>query len=148
MKKNELKQVLKPLIKQCIREMLLEENILSGVVSEVVKGIQTQPLVEARTAPSPKREVLTEQLRNEEAEQRAQKIKETRKQMLDAVGQTSYNGVDLFEGTAPLAKAGNPDAQAQAQSPLASVDPNDPGIDISALMGKTGTWKALMGGGK
>lgn len=47
MNKNELKQVLKPLIKECIREVIFEEGALSSVVSEVVKGMG-QPIVETK----------------------------------------------------------------------------------------------------
>ena len=38
MKKDELKKVLKPLVKQCINEVLLEEGLLSTVIAEVMKG--------------------------------------------------------------------------------------------------------------
>ena len=39
MKKAELKKVIKPLVKECIHEVLLEEGLLSNVVSEVAKGL-------------------------------------------------------------------------------------------------------------
>ena len=52
MKKSDLKQLIKPLVKECIHEVLLEEGLLSNVVSEVAKGLQTQSLVvESRTLP-------------------------------------------------------------------------------------------------
>ena len=37
MKKNDLKQLIKPLVKECIHEVLLEEGLLSNVVAEVAK---------------------------------------------------------------------------------------------------------------
>jgi len=40
MKKSDLKQLIKPVVKECIQEVLLEEGLLSNVVSEVVKGMQ------------------------------------------------------------------------------------------------------------
>ena len=45
MKKNELKQTLKPLIKECIKECIFEEGVLSGIITEVLAGMQTQRVV-------------------------------------------------------------------------------------------------------
>ena len=54
MKKNELKQIIKPLVKECITEVLIEEGLLSNIVSEVAKGMsQTAPLVENRQQERP-----------------------------------------------------------------------------------------------
>ena len=52
MNKAELKQLLKPLIKECIKEVIFEDGVLSGVVSEVAKGLGGTPLVESAT-PTP-----------------------------------------------------------------------------------------------
>jgi hypothetical protein len=140
MKKSELKKVLKPIIKECIREALFEEGVLSGVVSEVVKGlgVNQQTLVEN------KQDDHIETMQLEEKQNRSQKLLETRKKMLDAIGQNSYNGVDLFEGTTAVAQAGDPNANSPAQGPLAGVRPHDPGIDISSLMGNSRAWKAMI----
>ena len=58
MKKTELKEIIKPLVKECIQEVLIEEGLLSNVVSEVVKGLGTQSIVEqapvTRPTPQPK----------------------------------------------------------------------------------------------
>ena len=146
MKKQELAKILKPLVKQCIKEVLFEEGVLSNVISEVVIGLNagSQPIVEQKQQTS---QVPTNSLQDEEAQRRKQKINETRKQMLDAIGNSSYNGVDLFEGTNPISSAPAPGAP-PAHSPLANMDPNDAGVDISALMGKTPVWNALLGGDK
>ena len=45
MKKSDLKKVIKPLVKECIHEVLLEEGLLSNIVSEVAIGMSTTPLV-------------------------------------------------------------------------------------------------------
>ena len=40
MKRSELKNIIKPLVKECITdESLLEEGLLSNVISEVMKGM-------------------------------------------------------------------------------------------------------------
>ena len=145
MKKSDLKKILKPLVKECIQEALLEEGLLSNVIAEVVKGLGAgqQPIVEQKQNDD---EINKMQL--EEKKKRSQKINETRQKMLDAIGNDSYNGVDLFEGTAPLNRAGNPGEAQQAQGALSDVDPSDPGIDISSLMGNAGVWKQLAGNSK
>ena len=49
MKNNEFKKILKPLIKQTIKEVILEEGILSNIVAEVAKGLQGALIVEAKS---------------------------------------------------------------------------------------------------
>ena len=53
MKKSDLKKIIKPLVKECIHEVLLEEGLLSNVVSEVAKGMQANLIVEAAPANRP-----------------------------------------------------------------------------------------------
>ena len=92
MKKSELKKLIKPLVKECINEVLLEEGLLSNVVSEVAKGMQGQTIV-SEAAPAPKPVV--------ENKQKKQAALAQRKRLMDAIGNDAYNGVDLFEGTTP-----------------------------------------------
>lgn len=128
MKKNELKMLIKPIVKECIQEMLIEEGLLSNVVSEVVKGVSTTPLVVEQSAPSP----------SKKKERVPDRLAEHRKKMLEAIGKDSYNGVDLFEGTVPTHhKEPTPGA-----TDLGS--PSDSGVDISSLIGNSKKiWKAI-----
>ena len=64
--------------------------------------------------------------------------------MLDAIGKESFGGVDLFEGTTPLKKAGNPESTNTPSSALEGVDPNDSGVDISTLFSGVDVWKKLI----
>ena len=48
MKKRELKNI----IKECVREVMFEDGMLSGIISEVVQGVA--PIVDAST-PSPQK---------------------------------------------------------------------------------------------
>ena len=125
MKKSELRQVLKPLIKECIKEVIFEEGILSNIVSEVAQGLGGQPIVETKQPAPPQR--------NYEEEHRvaSQKLQETRKRMLDAIGTDSYNGVDLFAGTTPT----NTPTESKQGDPLSGTDPRDAGVDISKIFG-------------
>ena len=134
MKRNDLKKIIKPLVKECIHEVLLEEGLLSNVVSEVAQGLQNNVIVET-AAP-----VKAQPTHSNEDRQRINKLKEQKKKMLEAIGRDAYNGVDLFEGTTP--------APMQAQeAPAGSVDlgnPGDSGVDISALMGGASKiWQAM-----
>jgi len=50
--------------------------------------------------------------------------------MMGAIDKDAYNGVNLFEGTAPIAET-----QQTGQADLGN--PNDSGVDISSLMGQS-----------
>jgi hypothetical protein len=147
MKKNELRNLLKPLVKQCIKEVLFEEGILSSIISEVVTGLSSGVVLETRTKSKNIQPPVAagQNLQEQHKVAQRQQIKETRHQMLEAIGQSSYNGIDLFENTEPLAKGGEPRSDLPDTSPLSGRDPSDPGIDISGLMDKTGVWKSLVG---
>tara|TARA_Y100000296_G_scaffold87423_2_gene133631 strand:+ start:2736 stop:3161 length:426 start_codon:yes stop_codon:yes gene_type:complete len=132
MKKSELKKVLKPLVKECIKEAILEEGILSNIISEVVQGLSAAPIVETRQAQARETQRIEqmEEQQLREGQEKRQKLQETRKRMLDAIGRDSYGGVDLFEGTtAPV--------ESDPAGPLAGTDPGDAGVDISQIFGGT-----------
>ena len=133
MKKQEaqkLKEILRPLIKECIREAIFEEGVLSALVAEVASGLNGSPIVEN----TPQRDN-----RNEIRERR--KINETKKKMRDAIGSQSYGSVDIFEGTEPLSSGGG---GTPSHSPLANIDPRDKGVNIDSLVGLFGDkWSAL-----
>ena len=126
MKANELKKVLKPLIRQCIKEVIFEEGVLSGIISEVVKGVDTAPVIREQE------QVSRSKPKNELAKK---KLQEQRKKMMDAIGKDSYNGVNVFEGVEPV-------RESSQQSPLANISPGDAGVDISQLFNSN--WSKLI----
>jgi hypothetical protein len=137
MKKSEFKEM----IKESVKEVLIEEGVLKSVISEVVKAVgQTQPTQQAIAT----QQTFTEQASLEAAEKQKQKLVETRKKMLDAIGKDSFGGVDLFEGTTPMRKGGSPNAPASPSSTLEGIDPSDAGVDISSLLGGSAAWKQLI----
>jgi hypothetical protein len=140
MKKSELKEVLKPLIKECIKEVIFEEGVLSGVISEVMKGTATTQVVAEAKVEEQKAQLLVEQQKHQDEVRN--KIRETKEKMLEAIGNETYNGVNLFEGTAPLKSGGNPAAKTAAQSPLSKYAPDDQGVDISKIF--SSKWKDLV----
>tara|TARA_R110002110_G_scaffold50394_2_gene149232 strand:+ start:112 stop:528 length:417 start_codon:yes stop_codon:yes gene_type:complete len=137
MNKVELKKILKPLIKECIKEVIFEDGTLSTIISEVIKGTSTQQVVYETKTPQ---RLETNQ---ESQQRRSQLLKEQKKKMLDSIGRDAYNGVDLFEGTSPMT-APRGATSPQGSKALDGVSPGDPGVDISAF-GTLGIWKKLSG---
>lgn len=136
MKKEELKKVLKPLVKQCINEVLLEEGLLSTVIAEVMKGTGATQIVETKQP---------QKVDNTAArEAKRKKLLERKRKLLDSIGKDTYNGVNVFEGTTPT-KSAPPPGETTTQGPLSGVSPNDPGVDISALMGSAHNWSKMVG---
>ena len=142
MKKSEFKKLIKPIVQECIKESLLEDGLISGIIAEVVKGMSSQTLVEAR-APEPKLDPVKERMKaNAFSKEQSGKLKEHKKKLMSAIGGDAYNGVNLFEGTSPVAPQASPTAQA---SPMSGQAPADPGVDITGLFGTVGrNWNAHM----
>ena len=136
MKKNELKTMLKPLIKECIKECIFEEGVLSGIITEVAKGMSNQRIVaegltiESKSnTPDPK-----------ELERKAEALEAQRQGRIKKLNETmSFGGVDVFEGTKEILPESN------NQGPLAGTAPGDAGVDISGIMEiANGRWKHLI----
>ena len=141
MKKTQLKQIIKPLVKECIHEVLLEEGLLTEVVAQVAAGMPRQQLVETVPRPRQTEDTFVKQ-RAQKTTQAKAKLQEHRRRMLDAIGNDAFNGVDLFEGTEPLRESGTP---GQTHRPnVLGDDPNDSGVDISSILGGSSQiWKAM-----
>ena len=142
MNKTQLKKLIKPVVKECIQEVLIEEGLLTEVVSQVTAGLAKQPIVENK--PKKKNENLfNEDLQMKRKSREAKKkLQEHRKKLLDAIGGDAYNGVDLFEGTEPIRQGGT--AGASHTPNVLGDDPDDAGVDISSLMGNAGKiWQAI-----
>ena len=124
MNKKQLKEAIKPMVKDCVYELLLEEGFLSSIISEVAKGLTGATLVtEAKQAPPAPRVDHTAQ----------------RNQLMDAIGRGAYNDVNLFENTTPSAP------EPSVGNPLSGIDPNDRGVDIGAIERLAGrNWKNLI----
>ncbi len=136
MDKSELKKILKPLMKECVREVLMEHGLMKLMAESV----------------NPQQETNTQQKKQQVAQEKPKQNSETeqyRKTMLESIGKSGYlnNQFDPFSGTKPLTES-----QAASTGPAgrsSNIDPavlDDPGIDISGFMGNKNTWKALIGG--
>ena len=121
MKKSELKNI----IKECVKEVIFEEGVLSSIITEVAQGLQGASLVQENKIPQ----------RQVQHNNMSEQISETKKQVLSAIGNSGYEEVKkkfsnphLFEGTAPI-PSGN------GSGPLSGIGPGDPGVDISNIPG-------------
>jgi hypothetical protein len=118
MKKTELKNIIKPLIKECLNEILVEE----GLKKIVQEGASYQ---EARPVSSPVSKVA-EPVR-EKINEAKEKLKEFKKQMMDEIG---GSGFDPFGGTAPISD---------------KESSGDSGVDISSLLNANGSaWRSTL----
>jgi len=142
MNKTQLKALIKPVVKECIQEVLIEEGLLTEVVSQVAAGMNQQPIVENKQKKKDNN-LFNEDLQMKRKTQEVnQKLQEHRKKLLDSIGKDAYNGVDLFEGTEPMKQAGTPGASHRPS--VLGDDPSDAGVDISSLMGQASkVWQAL-----
>ena len=126
MKKDELKKLIKPIIKECINEMLLEEGLLKNVVSQVTEGMNTS---------SP----VTEQVKTEPS---YAEVKKKTNKVIEAMKNKTIGGTSIFEGTTPAPAQSS--AAGRAANPMSHVDPRDPGVDISKIFNPN--WKKLAQG--
>jgi|TARA_R110002110_G_scaffold232382_1_gene448099 hypothetical protein len=135
MNKADLKKIIKPVVKECIHEVLLEEGLLSNVVAEVAKGMRGNLMVETIT-PAPVERIPV----NASKKSTRKKINEHRAKLISSIDKDAYNGVNLFEGTEPMSPR-----DASPQSGRVDLgDPNDAGVDISSLMSPVSKiWKAM-----
>ncbi len=127
MKKDELKKLIKPIIKECINEMLLEEGLLKNVVSQVTEGMNVSAPVVA--------EQKTVKPSDEEVNKKTNKF-------IEAMKGKNIAGTSIFEGTTPA--PAQTSAAGQAANPMSHIDPRDPGVDISSIFNPN--WKKLAQG--
>mgnify|MGYP003153415266 FL=1 len=128
------------MIKECVKEMILEEGLLTNIVSEVAAGMQGNLVTETRQ-PQPKRERIVDENQNikRKSDEARNKLKEHRQRLMDSIGKDAYGGVDLFEGTEPMKQQAAPVAGA-----VDLGDPNDSGVNLDSILGNAShIWKAM-----
>jgi len=154
MKKSDLKEIINPIVRECVNEniqaILLESGLLSQVISEVVKGLK--PTLTENKIPTQQRlQDVQEEQEDDEKDRMRQILKKSQvrnvnhsnKQLLDNIGRSAYKGVNIFEGIGDTI----PDEPAPAGlgNALAGIAPDDSGVDISNLFDSR-IAKALMKG--
>ena len=128
MKKSDLKH----LIKECVKEVLFEDGVLAGLVTEVMVGVtKAQMITENVEKPAPKQDIQKQQANERK------KINETRKRMAEAMGQDAYK--EVFKDVEPIRES-----NVGQHSPLANSDPSDAGVNINGIMSIAGNaWERL-----
>tara|TARA_R110002020_G_scaffold216994_9_gene424831 strand:+ start:1649 stop:2026 length:378 start_codon:yes stop_codon:yes gene_type:complete len=125
MKLDEFKKLLKPMIKDMVKQALVEEGLLSSVVSEVARGLVLAEV--SKPAPPVSREPRRSQVN--EAVEAARRDLQTSLQENNTV----------FEGTQPIASGD------QSSGALSGIAPNDPGVDIDGLLSRVEhKWSKLL----
>jgi hypothetical protein len=129
---------LKKIIKECVKEVIFEEGIVSDLVSEIDAGFVKANLLESKTA-QPRR-TTTEKVmeRRQEPPREREAYKENKKRMTESLNKM-FGGVDLFEGTTPAPAP----TSGGGQGALSGVEPGDKGVDISNIPGMN-NWKHLI----
>ena len=118
MKKSELKNI----IKECVKEVIFEEGVLSGIIAEVAQGLQGSSLVQESRQP-------------QQSPKPSPQAREAKKQVLSAIGNNGYDNIkskfsnpQLFEGTTPIPSG-------EGRGALSGQSPGDPGVNINNLPG-------------
>jgi hypothetical protein len=128
MKASEFKKILKPLIEQTVKEVLLQEGVLSKVVSEVAQGLQA-PLVEAKnTSKPPTRDTSKE----------AEEYEARRQERIRKLNESAGLG-EVFNQSQVI-------PESNSKGPLSGIGAQDSGVDISGILKvANGKWKQLAG---
>lgn len=117
MKKEQLKLIIKPLIKECLKEVLIEEGFTKMLSESVETSVQ---------APTKNN---IQPVKQNSATSALRELQENRKKMLNEI---ASSGFDPFGGTQPLKED-------------KEVLSGDPGIDISKLVGENKqVWKQTL----
>lgn len=135
MDKSSLKKVMKPLIKECLTEILYEQG-LNRIIEESIKS-KEKPIVKEDTT----YEAREVQFMKQNSAPKTNKLQEAKKALLDKIGK---NGFDPFAGSIPLDDgSGN---ISESVNPEMSMHPGlaGGGVDISGLLGQNKQiWKGL-----
>ena len=130
MKSSELKKILKPLIKEAVREIILEEGILSKIVSEVAQGMGSTMIVETKT--TREAQIDTREKEHMLEMQRQERIKK--------LNESTGLGSKIFEGVKSIPQ------ESSGHGALSGVTPGDTGVNITEIMNiASGKWKTLAG---
>ena len=140
MKKEELKRVLKPVIEECIRELIFEKGVLSSIINEV-QGVSA-PVISETRQPTKSYQQNEQEFIKKKSVEAHNKLFEHKKKLMEAVGKNSYGGVNIFEGVTPIDEA--PAENKKAPSAIEVLDPgNTGGISLGNIPGMN-KWGSIL----
>lgn len=142
MKKDELKKVLKPVIEECLKELIFEKGVLSSIISEV-QGAPAQVVTENKQVAKQSYQQNEQEFIRKKSAEAHNKLYEHKKKLMEAIGKQSYGGVNIFEGVEPIDA---PKENKSAPSAVEVLDPhNTGGIDLTEIPGMN-KWGSIMEG--
>ena len=129
MKSSEFKKILKPLIKEAVKEFILEEGVLSKIVSEVARGMGPT-MVESKK----------QKISHVDMAEKERLLETQRQERIKRLNESTGLGGEIFEGVKGIPQ------ESSGHAALAGVSPADSGVDISGIMNiANGKWKTLAG---
>ena len=149
MKKSELKKALVPIIKECVQEVLLESNVLNGVIKQVAAGFAygmatsqaTQQQVAAAPQPKTSKPIyrrtdtgnFSENLVENELKSYTQELQSQRSDFAVPSENKTLKKIEettglkgIFENVEPIKEG----PKANQYGALRDQDPSDPGVSI------------------
>jgi len=146
LKKEELKSVLKPVIEECVKEMIAEKGFLSSIISEVYASTGNKTVMQET------KQQNYQQRETEFIKQKTQKTNqaliEHKKKLMDAIGKNAYGGVNVFEGLNPIDEGKKPSSN-PAHTPPSAIEVLDPGntggVNLNNIPGM-GKWASVLKG--
>ncbi len=163
MKKTDFIKMLKPVIKECIKEVLLEETgVMSKLIAEIAVGLsETQQLLaeekrtsipesmswlnedqdqQAQSSPPSQQQQVVQRFKNMAFQKKQPRSWQTIKGTKSRAPDLKIPGFEgIFEGVKAMEPGPTANAGTKAGQSAMTIDParnqalNDPGIDISGL---------------
>jgi len=121
MKLDEFRKLLQPMIKDMVKQTLLEEGLLSNIVSEVAQGLVLAETTRSPTRPAPRQPSQDES------------IEAARRDLQSTKAENKH----IFESTQPTPSG-------TGNGPMSGTPANDAGIDLSRILGGERDWSKLI----
>lgn len=138
MDKNSLKKIIKPLIKECLTEILYEQG-LNKLIEESIKAKSGEIVKENKKEDT--YETKEVRFMKQTVQNKPNKLQEAKKALLEKI---SMNGFDPFAGSTPI--DGTEEQIKESINPEIMVHPGlaGGGVDISGLIGQNKqAWNGL-----
>ena len=127
----------KKMLQRIIKEVIFEEGTLSGIITEVAKGLGSVNINARAAQPVAEQRVIKSNQPSQAVLQAKQSLEETKRSLQNSTGLKG-----IFEGTTPMRSNGG--SQSSQHGALRDMDPSDPGVDISGIMKIAGgAWNQL-----
>jgi hypothetical protein len=136
MKKQDFKKLLKPLIKECIKEVMVEDDTLTNIMVGVIREMKIAPLRPNTLRKSSRHD---DSFILEQKQERLEADRQRRIKLLNKKTNFTIGGVNIFEGVEALTEEqAHGRSAGAAPGALSDVSPHDEGVNISGLVNLAG----------